>query len=281
MAIYSTKTVKGGKVTEIEVDVFMLNELPDAMEMMGWEMAPKLMRHWFNTEPVFAFKDAEEKTKYAVKMNSVDIPKEIINDSIVKMAWAINYTQVRALIEELHYMWASPLGIKLLKKRLSKSKDKRIGYTDSAIELDTYAQVNAREIGSMTDTIDDYYGAIGKATIKLAVRGYVETRNSKDVFVTELVGIYLKDSYDFVTKGEFLGVWHKNGVLSKMKTLAYLPRYDKGLWRELAGEFSGCVPIYNDDFRAWQRKHKKGGDFIVFSDVLWMPPLPAHRIIEL
>ncbi|WP_445375732.1 DUF6402 family protein [Photorhabdus tasmaniensis] len=281
MAILKTKTIKGGAVTEIEMDIFYLNQIPDAMERMGWEMAPKLMRHWFDTEPVFSFKNVEEKKKYAVEMDSVDIPKEIINDSIVKMTWAINYTQVRALVEELHYMWASPLGIRLLRKRLSKSEDKRIGYTDSAIELDTYAQVNAREIGAMTDTIDDYYGAIGKATIKLAVRGHIEKRNSKDVFVTELIGIYLKDSYDFVTKGEFLGIWHKNGVLNKAKTLAYMGLYEKSVWKELAGEYSGTVPIYNDDFKAWQRKYKKGGDFIVFSDVLWMFPLPEHRVIEL
>ncbi|MEX0448067.1 DUF6402 family protein [Xenorhabdus sp. SGI246] len=280
MSIFKTKTVKGGKNTEIEMDIFYLNQIPDAMEKMGWEMAPKLMRHWFDTKPASAFTEAT-KELYAVIGDSVNIPKEKVNDSIVKMTWALNYTQVRELVEELHSMWASPKGILLLKKRLIKSKDKHIGYTDSAIELDTYAQVNSRKIGSMLDTIDDYYGAIGKATIKLAVRGHVERRNSKEVFITELVGIYLKDSYDFITKGEFLGVWHKNGVLNKTKTIAYMGLYEKNAWKELAGEYSGTVPIYNDDFQMWQKKRNAGGDFIVFSDVLWMSPLPAHRIVEL
>ncbi|PHM39814.1 hypothetical protein Xmau_02414 [Xenorhabdus mauleonii] len=281
MSIFKTKTVKGGKNTDIDVEErFYLNQLPDAMEKMGWEMAPKLMRHWFNSKPAYSF---TEKTKdlYTRTGNSVDIPKEQVNDSIVKMAWAINYIQVRERVEELHYMWDSPNGIQLLRKKLSMSKDKRIGYTDSAIELDTYAQVNSRLIGSMQDTIDDYYGAIGKANIKLAVRGYVEKRNYKDVFITELVGVYLKDSYDFITKGEFLGVWHKNGVLSKAKTLAYMGIYERMGWRELSGEYSGTVPIFNGDFKMWQEKRNEGSDFIVFSDVLWMKPLPKHSIFHL
>ncbi len=51
-----------------------------------------------------------------------------------------------------------------------------------------------------------------------------------------MIGIYIKDSYDFVTKGEFLGVWHKNGVLNKAKTIAYMGLYDRGAWKELAAE---------------------------------------------
>ncbi len=48
---------------------------------------------------------------------------------------------------------------------------KKIGYTDSVIELDTYAQVNYRSMGEMTDTIDDYYGAIGEGNVKISCKG--------------------------------------------------------------------------------------------------------------
>ncbi|CDG17977.1 protein of unknown function [Xenorhabdus doucetiae] len=70
-----------------------------------------------------------------------------------------------------------------MKKRLDGNVNK-IGYSDSAIELDIYAQVNYKEIGSLTDAIDDYFGAIGKATLKLAVRGYVD----KWVFIKIICG---------------------------------------------------------------------------------------------
>ncbi|WP_323870653.1 DUF6402 family protein [Xenorhabdus doucetiae] len=168
-----------------------------------------------------------------------------------------------------------------MKKRLD-GKVNKIGYSDSAIELDIYAQVNYKEIGSLTDAIDDYFGAIGKATLKLAVRGYVDKTKTKNVFITEGLGIYLKDSYDFVNPDEFLGVWSRDGVLSKVKTVTYMGFYKDNMWRELAaGEYSRYVPVYNEDFRKWQNKHNKGGDFIVFSDVLWVSPLPKDRVIYL
>ncbi|MGJ0628040.1 DUF6402 family protein, partial [Xenorhabdus bovienii] len=34
-------------------------------------------------------------------------------------------------------------------------------------------------------------------------------------------------------------------------------------------------------FRKWQKKHNEGGDFMVFSDILWMEPLPQNKIIYL
>ncbi|WP_415846500.1 DUF6402 family protein [Vibrio aerogenes] len=41
------------------------------------------------------------------------------------------------------------------------------------------------------------------------------------------------------------------------------------------------LPVSNHDFRAWQDKHNSGGDFLVFSDILWMPPQPGKEIIQL
>ncbi|MGL5527991.1 MAG: DUF6402 family protein [Plesiomonas shigelloides] len=48
--------------------------------------------------------------------------------------------------------------------------------------------------------------------------------------------------------------------------------------RNVAVDF---FPVNNSDFRNWQDKHNTGGDFIVFSDVLWLNPLPNQRIIYL
>ena len=29
------------------------------------------------------------------------------------------------------------------------------------------------------------------------------------------------------------------------------------------------MPLYNDDFRRWQKAHNAGGDFVVYSDIKW------------
>nr|WP_277302627.1 DUF6402 family protein [Klebsiella variicola] len=45
--------------------------------------------------------------------------------------------------------------------------------------------------------------------------------------------------------------------------------------------FSGFVPVFNSDFRKWQDKHNTGGDYMIFSDLLWVPPLDKDRIVIL
>ncbi|UDN36955.1 DUF6402 family protein [Proteus sp. NMG38-2] len=272
------KTVEGGTTTELETDIFYLNQIPDAMERMGWETAPKLMRHWFSITPAYPFKP-KEKIKL-IEESATLIPTNLINTNIVKMGWALNYIQVKESVGYLLNNWATPKGINLLKKRLGSNT--RIGYTDSAIELDSYAQVNSRPIGGTLDTINDYYGALGKATIKIAVKGYITKVNSRDAFITEMLGIYIKDSYDFSAENEPLGVWSKNGIMNKTQTLLYMGFYNQNMWKELAdGGFSGSVPIYNKNFREWQEKRNEGGDFIVFSDILWSYPMPNDRVIYL
>ncbi|WP_416240276.1 DUF6402 family protein [Raoultella terrigena] len=49
----------------------------------------------------------------------------------------------------------------------------------------------------------------------------------------------------------------------------------------LVRDYSGFVPVFNSDFRLWQKKHWAGDDFIVLSDVLWMDSLPQDKKIIL
>ncbi|MBD2797686.1 hypothetical protein ID856_14235 [Xenorhabdus sp. 18] len=280
MSIFKTKTVKGGKNTEIEMDIFYLNQIPDAMEKMGWEMAPKLIRHWFNTKPAYIFTE-EEKDKY-VKGKAIDIPDGRVNDSIIKMEWALRYKQPKEIMSVLINGWASSAGIEQLKMQLEKEGGKKaLGYETDIREIDTFSVVNSRRFGSKLDTVDDWYGAMGNSNMKVAVKGHVDKLDGKDVFVTEQIGMYLKDTYDFVGANEPLGIWSKNGILDKVSSFDYAALYATGSWMALWIKYNGYVPVINDSFRKWQKKHNEGGDFIVFSDILWMDSLPQHRIIQL
>ncbi|CAM3488663.1 DUF6402 family protein [Xenorhabdus bovienii] len=280
MSILKTKTVKGGEKTDIEMDIFYLNQIPDAMEKMGWEMAPKLMRHWFNTKPAYTFTE-EVKTKY-VRDKAIDIPDERINASIIKMEWALKYKQPQDVMSVLINGWSSSAGIDQLKIQLKKEGGKKeLGYEKDMREIDTFSVVNSRRFGSKFDTIDDWYGAMGNSNMKVAVKGYVDKLNGKDVFVTEQIGMYLKDTYDFVGANEPLGIWSKNGILDKISSVDYAALYATGSWMALWVKYNGYVPVINDSFRKWQKKYNEGGDFIVYSDVLWMNPLSQHKIINL
>lgn len=63
---------------------------------------------------------------------------------------------------------------------------------------------------------------------------------------------------------------------ARVGTISHLPDYGLPDMTKIL-----FVPVFNSDFREWQKKHNTGGDYIVFSDVLWTPPLDKDRVIEL
>lgn len=288
MTVASTKLSPSvnTKGQDVKVDIFHLDQIPDAMDKMGWKVAPQLMRHWFNITPAFEFTQ-DIKDKF-INGDARTIPEERVNDTIVKMEWARPY--IKDKLQERMKTWNSPAGVTELRKKLavagySPNMCVPLGMSDSARVLDATAQVNTIVVGGLLDTIDDWYGAIGNASLKFAVNGYSGAHHGRPAFFVDRVGVYLKDTYDFVDGGKYisepLGVWSKNGVLTKAGSAAYLASYGSALFGILAREWSGFVPIYNSDFRDWQDKHNSGGDFIVFSDVLWLSPLPHQRVIYL
>lgn len=287
MTVASTKLSPSAntKGQNVEVDVFHLDQIPDAMEKMGWKVAPQLMRYWFSITPAYKF--TKNIKNSFINGDARTIPEERVNDTIVKMEWARPY--IKDKLQERMKTWDSPAGVAELRKKLaavgySPNMCVSLGMSDSAKVLDATAQVNTIVVGGLLDTIDDWYGAIGNASLKFAVNGYSGTHQKRPAFFVERVGVYLKDTYDFVDKNrtsEPLGVWSKHRVLTKAESVAYISSYGAGLFGLLARDWSGFVPIYNSDFRDWQDKHNTGGDFIVFSDVLWLSPLSHQRVIYL
>ncbi len=113
---------------------------------------------------------------------------------------------------------------------------------------------------------------MGNSVLKICVRGSTTKINGEYVFITDALGFYLKDSYDFVDEGytsEPLGIWSKDKILDKKESAIYISSYLTGIFRDLARNFSGYVIFFNEDFRFWQNKHDTGGDYIILSDVLW------------
>ena len=286
----SSKDNTKGK--DVEVDVFHITDIPDAMRNMGWYVAPQLMEHWFSIKPSFVF-NSDSKMKI-LNCDARNLTPSQYNKDIVKMDWAIKYHQVKDGIDFLMKNWNSEKGRDQLKARLRMhgwdgKNNVFLRRSEDVLEIDATSQVNIRTIGSLLDTIDDWYGAIGNATLKLAVSGFTTTFDNEPYFIVEKIGFYLKDTYDFLSDSKWtkfglsepLGIWSKSGTLDKAKASIYISSYTQGLFGLLAREFSGYVPVNNDDFREWQEKHNSGGDYIVFSDIIWMEPLNKDKSVRL
>ncbi|CDG17383.1 DUF6402 family protein [Xenorhabdus doucetiae] len=281
MSILKTKTVKGGANTDLEYDKISLNQLPDIMNKMGWEMASKLMREWFN-RPLFEMDDNLRK-KYILG-KATDIPKEHYNDSIVKMEWALKYERVQDAINELIItrLGNDKSNGRLFGPLLERNKEMNpssnkiyIGYNDDIIDIDFTTQINSLDFGGKFDTNDDFKGAIGASNMELCVRGYYDLSQKKKKFLVDQIGFFIKDAYNFSGGHEPLGIWGREGMLPLSESPKYLTSFFGEEWGKLYREYYGFVPVFNRDFREWQKIHGEGGDYIVFSDVHWMAP-PAH-----
>ena len=291
ISVTTTSKEKDKQEKKVSVDFFHIDMIPDAMRKMGWEMAPKLMEQWFSISPAYSF--SKESKFELLKCDARNILPSRVNDSILKMAWASQYPQVTNGINQLRFTWNTINSRKILKEHISKiqlpeGESAKFGFSDDVRKLDATAQANFLIIGSKFDTVNDWYGAIGNCNLKVCIRGTVNKLNGIYRLTVESLGFYIKDTYDFLDNDKFginipelLGIWGRERILNKMETLSYMSSYGAGIYTPLVQMFSGFVPVFNSDFREWQKKHNSGGDYIVFSDLLWISPLDKDRLIIL
>jgi hypothetical protein len=253
----------------VQVEPLQLKELPVAEEKMGWKVAAQLMHHWFSIRKVCKM---DEEFKRDVYENPHRLSPEQYNDQIVTMAWAMQFKRVAEAVAILYNRWESADGVNLLRDRLKKAgwtpakpTPTPLGYgLTMAHQLRGACQVNYEPVGKIYDSLDDFYGAVGRAQVQVAVVGSA----LGNIFTVERLGFYLYDTFDFEGDNQPLGVWSRNRCLGKIETGKFMT----ASLRTKGSTYRGFVPVYNRDFRRYQDKNKKGGDFVVYSDVYWARP---------
>ncbi len=257
--------------------LFQLRDIPSVMRSrLGWPVAAALMERWFNGAP---FRMPREMKFSESPYRLSQLPSAYLDDTTVTMQWALGFARVRAAVDQLQKSWASPAAITLLKQRMIRQSSGgpqqcwRFGdLSKPARILDETCQVNYAVFGRWNDPLDDFYGAMGEAQIKIAVSGIViaQGRGSARVEIDEL-GFYLRDSYDFNDSNSFisqpLGCWGFEGMECGLRTSMNVP-----ISETVADEEPSVVQGYkyvvqNSDFRQWSEKNQRGGDFMVLSNV--------------
>lgn len=205
------------------------------------------------------------------------LPRTQCDEAIVKMSWATGFDRCRQAISLAESRVTTPKAISRLKELLEKagwsgSGEFTLGNTSlSAREIDTLSQINIADLGSTFDPLDDMYGALGMATIKIGVVGKTFTKEDpaakkiRNFFHLQHLGFYIRDHYDF-NGMQFLGIWTDQRVLDQNEISSLVT--DKG--NKIFKLDEGPIAlITNGDFRAYRDKTGMGGDFIIYSDVLW------------
>lgn len=177
-------------------------------------------------------------------------------------------------------------GVEQLKTLLIKAgwdgkRSVRLGEINaSARHLDVTAQVNIAPLGSLSDPLDDMYGALGQALVKVCVSGRTFVRQASDgeslngYFQVEKLGFYIRDQYDF-NGPQFLGIWTQDQILSRSELIEAATAGSDPIFDIGDRPFSA---VTNGDFRKYREKIGMGGDFLLYSDVLW---IESDQVINL
>ncbi|MQU07610.1 DUF6402 family protein [Pseudomonas helleri] len=259
---------------KVVVQSLALSRLPGAMRSMGWHTAAALMQRWFDS-PAWAMPESWKERK--TQPDPLTLKPAQCDESIVKMEWAMGYERCREAVDEAESLLTNPNGIERLKDLLKRSGWMGYGVRKlgsnlmSSLQMDVVSQVNFTRFGSTWAALDDMYGALGIAVLKVGVVGeaFTEvnpvTKQVRYLFHIEQVGFFIRDHYDF-NGLQYLGTWTEDRVLTKAETAFTLSLHGQVVLRLKEGPFAA---VTNGDFRDYRDKTGKGGDFIIYSDVLW------------
>ncbi|WP_307576269.1 DUF6402 family protein [Paracidovorax avenae] len=160
--------------------LFQLRDIPGVMRSrLGWPVASALMERWFKGAPLRMPREMKfSEPPYRLSQ----LPSAHLDDTTVTMQWALGFARVRAAMDQLQKGWASPAGLLMLKRRIgneNRAQCWRFGNLSlPAKVLDDTCQVNFSVFGRWSDPLDDFYGAMGEAQIKVAVSGMVTSQGT-------------------------------------------------------------------------------------------------------
>ncbi|MBF9264882.1 DUF6402 family protein [Paracidovorax cattleyae] len=254
---------------------FRLDEIPGVMRLhLGWPVAAALMARWFRGVG-FAISPSIKRSRSPNKLHQ--LPASQLEENVVSMGWALGFSRVRAAVSQLQAQWISPAGMAELQDRVKQqtrgqTPPWRFGNLNRPAKiLDDTCQVNFLSVGRLSDPLDDFYGAMGEATLKIAVSGLVTPRERGKVSIEiDELAFYLRDSYDFNDDSflsQPLGLWGPLGVKRSPRSAVDIPLDEQWIYADADDASRQSYLVQNRHFRQWRALHGRGGDFVVVSDV--------------
>ncbi|MDR0183969.1 DUF6402 family protein [Lysobacter arvi] len=251
-----------------------ITQIPRAMRNMGWVTSARLIERWFST-PAWSMPGGVKSGDFDKR----NLPFSHFDDTIITMKWAMRFPRFQeALAKVGRTSFHTPNGLEQLRSRLGGwrgTEPVQLGYYGMPTRsFDASCWVNSTVLGSKIDTLDDMYGALGIANVKVGVVGTAVVENKRKMFHVAHVGFYVLDYYDFVD-WQYLGTWTKDRVLTKAEALFAETYTGRRIVNYKDGAFA---KVFNQDFREYRDRTGRGGDFVVYSDVLWQQ---SNAVIDL
>lgn len=283
---------------------FDLQDVPIAMDNLGWKVSARLARIWF--------------AGAAHTYNDDPTSSQPLNDDSITLDWTLKFGSIRRKFEHLlangiysrRSVEAATNIIKPFIKNLFLERNSTSNFNTSRLTSDLLKFHSDWQFQMLPirnwDTLEnfaptDLTGALSNFNIYIAV-GNVEISSEKyfkydksgNFYCINAVGkithiyAYVKDNYSFNGK-QYLGHWNKHGVIiapGSLLTSSSLPKRDsdidilaksinkpvdtrKGLFRKFR-KSDVYFPVYNADYERWRERHQRGKDFMIYSKPIYL-----------
>lgn len=283
---------------------FDLQDVPIAMDNLGWKVSAKLARIWFagaahiyNDDPTSTqpLNSDDVTLDWALKFGSVKrkyeklLAHDIYNERSVRIASDITKSFIKKLFLDRNSV--SNLNTSSFIANLQKFHNDWQFQLSSIGNFDTLKNLAPTDLtGALANF--NIYAAIGN--VEISSEKYFKYEKSGNFYCLDITGkithiyIYVKDSYSFNGK-QYLGHWNKHGVIiapGSILTGSRSPKQesDIDIWsrsinkpvdtrKSLFGKFKTSdvyFPVYNADYSRWREQHRRGRDFMIYSKPVYL-----------
>ncbi|MGW8188764.1 DUF6402 family protein [Sphingomonas hankookensis] len=251
--------------------VFTLTDIPRAMRQEGWPVGAAVMERWFaGAGRIMPTAEKEGRS-----------PQRDVEARLVTLGWCRRFARFTAAENELLGTWSSAARLNAARANLADKVRAWRWRTGAAgafrfgdlaagpARADQTCQLNFQRIESaLFGDVDDFYAAIGRGSVKIAVAGdAVPLPDGRIRLTIDEVGTYLRDTYDF-NGDQMLGSWGPTGL---SRAAVFAP--DIQVVRETARNGGNGVfaqrywSVGNASFRDWRNHYGRGGDFTIYSGI--------------
>ncbi|GIZ14368.1 DUF6402 family protein [Capnocytophaga catalasegens] len=261
--------------------IHVIEFVPKVMRKLSWTYGEELQNIWFRGYP--NKKPWKEVILGVIKMDWVlSFPRvKKVYDNLVNNLWkeekAINI--LKKMIKRMTQ--DNNIGLKLPKENwqtvsFGVTSDRLIEYENVEQPKDNYKQhtekmplferfyytsTNYKITDlfklNLSEPLDDLTATLGSFNFRVIALGIITKTTEGFLIKINKIGVYIEDSFDFITKDEGLGDWN----ITKNKVQPIYPLVEPPF---------GSYRITNESYQKYRKDYGKGMDFNVYSDIKYI-----------
>lgn len=278
------------------VPPFDIQDIPGAMRKIGAPIGADLMDKWF--AGALNYPPTSDDERDGINQNGVPYPPSMIDTTSVKIEWVLKFARAKkgldCLMSQLETVAARREIAKALRPYRNRQDirpwlecrsdivrfHKEFQFQQAPVEGTLSQKLTQYVTQSLFNegVPDDLTCALGSFNFYAAISYAYFDHKNKSAVVTH-ISAYVKDNFTFTDEkgaaSQYLGHWNRSHVAivaaHEAAALANIGWIDYAVVQgNVYAKDAVLYPVKNSDFRAWQRKHNQGGDFIIYTDRITM-----------